>query len=261
MTLEAIDRPRRRSEGRSWGKPVRQLLERCVDLVYPPVCRSCGGAIEEDRELICRHCWHEVQPIDDPACVACGMPRKNHGMTGQCERCPEGWPEGAVLRSALTYKGPIGPLVRGLKFDGSRELAEPLGRWLVWGFERHFGGQRFNWVVPVPLHKRRERKREFNQATLIAQVLAERLEIPLALDALVRWRNTAPQTSLPGRDRQKNVAGAFRAGERSRIEGQRILVIDDVVTTGSTVSEIARVVLNAGARHVSVLSAARVTNG
>ena len=259
MTLEAVDRPVRQATAKGWGKPIRQLLEHCVDLVYPPVCRSCGGAIEEDRELICRRCWHEVKPIDDPACIACGMPRAGHDIAGQCDRCPEGWPEGAILRSALTYKGPIRPLVQGLKFDSLRELAEPLGRWLIWGFDRHFGGQRFNGIVPVPLHKRRERAREFNQATLIAESLAEHLGIPLALNALIRWRNTPPQTSLSGQDRQANVAGAFRTGEGSRIEGQRMLVIDDVVTTGSTVSEIARVLLNAGARHVSVLSAARVT--
>lgn len=244
-------------------RPTRQWANRfarsVADLIYPPVCRACGGAVEDDDELVCRSCWHDVTYVTGSTCAACGSPHGTASTEGACEFCPPDWPDRALLRSAVTYDGPVPALVHGLKFQGQTALVRPLGRWLIWGYDKNFGKQAFDWIVPVPLHRRRERSREYNQSMLLAHHLSSRTGLPIEDKTLVRWRHTLPQSSLTARVRLQNVIGAFRVRDASVFSGRRILAVDDVATTGSTASEVARVLLEVGAAQVSFLTVARGT--
>ncbi len=249
----AVYTPHKKGQAALW----QGAWKRIMDLIYPPVCRGCGGDVENADEFLCQTCWHKIEYLTDNLCARCGAPQIPGTPLDACAYCPPDWPDGTVLRSAVIYKEPVQALVHGLKFRGHQVLAAPLAQMLRWGFQRHFGGQQFDAIVPVPLHRRREWKREYNQSWLLAESLAKATGIPVAPKTLLRWKNTRPQTSLSGERRLFNVAGAFRVTDSAAFENRRLLIVDDVVTTGSTIAEIVRVLQKAGARHVSALSAAR----
>jgi ComF family protein len=148
-----------------------------------------------------------------------------------------------------------------LKYGGLTRLARPLGNLLAEYQDPDFKLSENDLVIPVPLHTRRLRERGFNQSLLLARQVSRRRSIPLNFTALQRARQTQPQTQLSGPERRKNVRGAFEVRKREAVKGKRILLIDDVFTTGATVQECAYVLREAGATEVQVLTLARVALG
>jgi ComF family protein len=151
------------------------------------------------------------------------------------------------------YEGPLQELIHLLKYQGIETLAGPLGRYLMAALPRD---ERVDLIVPVPMHWWRKWRRGFNQSELLAQAVAREAGIPFA-DAMRRTRNTPPQAGLSDHERRHNLTGAFSVPAKRRVEGRRVLLIDDVMTTGATTSACGAALLRAGAERVLVLTVAR----
>ena len=179
-----------------------------------------------------------------------------HG-TAFCGLCRRGAFAFEQARSFAWYEGPLQTLIQCLKYQGFRPLAKPLGK-LLGDITNRFDAKDFDLVLPVPLHIKRQRVRGFNQATLLARQLSKLHGIPVGAEDCVRVRDTPPQTGLRAAERRKNVAGAFHVPVPQRVKSRRVLLIDDVLTTGATANSCASALLEAGAQGVWVATLARV---
>jgi ComF family protein len=205
---------------------------------------------------VCPSCWSAVLRITPPFCDVCGDPlaswRQASIGSARCPRCRRRRVAVDRGRAVGVYDGSLRQIIHAFKYEGRRTLAAPLARLMAEAGRDLLATS--DVTVPVPLHRRRERSRGFNQA----RDLAVRLGSPVA-DILTRTRATPSQTDLPAGRRHANVRGAFalRAGFRARIDGRIIVLVDDVSTTGATLEACARALKDAGAREVRALTAAR----
>ncbi len=211
---------------------------------FPCACSLCGGIAREGP--VCRACLADLPWIAVP-CARCGLPLETAGLCGRCARVP---PPVDRTIAALEFRGSARALVHGLKFRGELPLARPLGAALARAVAEQQGVTPDR-VIPVPLHARRLRQRGFNQAVEVSRVVGERLRLDVVRSGgAVRNRSTVSQTELENaRARQRNVAGVFHV-ERRVVAGRRIALVDDVMTTGATLYELARAVRAAGATRV-----------
>ncbi|MGH2465698.1 MAG: ComF family protein [Candidatus Limnocylindrales bacterium] len=221
---------------------IRAAVERALDVALPPTCAGCG----REGEHFCAACRPALESrLERPGGVAIGLPSDIPAPLLQLEWCSP-------------FTGPVRAALHALKYAGERRLAEPLGRALATRW-RHAGAGG-DLLVPVPIHAARLRERGFDQAVLLAQVAARELGLPCA-QILDRPRVTARQFDLDRRSRASNVDGAFRliAGSRGGrpLGGRWVILVDDVVTTGSTLVACAAPLLEAGALGVSALTVAR----
>jgi len=169
-------------------------------------------------------------------------------------------PPYAGARSFGYYSTELAKIIQQLKFQGRRNLAGLLGPLLTAAFFESWNREDFDLVVPVPLHPRRQRERGFNQSELLAQFLSHNIAV-FHSPALIRARATLPQVGLTDAERKENVRNAFRCSLPQRVSGKRVLLVDDVMTTGATVASAAQALLNGGALRVSVLTVARAEKG
>lgn len=206
---------------------------------------------------MCTHCLAEPKPFAaDYFCVSCGTPFANAfplDSAGQCGLCRRGLTRFDAAFAYGSYEGALREMVHLLKYGGVRTLARPLGALLSSALPR---AQRFDFVVPMPMHWLRRWRRGFNQAELLAAEVAKSTGIPLAKVAR-RTKATPPQAGLSRAKRRLNVGGAFTVRRRTDIRGKRLLLVDDVLTTGATASACAGALKRAGARYVAVLALAR----
>lgn len=228
-----------------------------LDLLYPPRCEVCGGL---RRESICPDCWDEIERIGPPLCELCGAPFDPAAQGApRCADCRGTRRSFAMARSAAYYQGPLVDAIRRFKYDCQMVLWQPLGRVLVEALHNGAAAldpQSVDVVCAVPLHESRLRERGFNQSELLAEFVADRLPKPLK-PLLVKTRSTLPQVDLPAQSRAANVRDAFAADLHEVIKGQTVLLIDDLFTTGATMTECARVLKRAEAAEVRVLTLAR----
>ena len=226
---------------------VARLGQMLLDLLFPPRCVGCrqGGS------WLCSGCLEQVERVAGPVCSRCGRPFRE---TGLCPACRRGTSALGPARSPFFFEGIVQKAVHELKYRGRRVLAGPLGRLLA----ASLGD--LGWpaaaIVPVPLHRQRERERGYNQSALLARSLAAQLGWPLCEGRLVRWRNTRPQVGLDGPARVENVHGAFRWDSPEPPPGQ-VLLLDDVYTTGATMEACAEALRQAGTVDVRGLTLAR----
>jgi ComF family protein len=230
--------------------PKRALLDHILNLLLPITCVQCHAQVQERRwGGACPKCWSSLVRLEPPFCLKCGEPAP--AIEGLCGLCLKGEHLFDFARSALLFTGTLREIIHHLKYADRVSLANPLGDIMKDCLEREaFTG---DLVIPVPLHRSRERRRGFNQAEL----LAKRLRRPMSTRLLRRRKNTASQTGLTRNERKRNLSGAFEV--LGNVSGSVILV-DDVYTTGSTMNEIAKTLKRAGAERVEVLTAARVAN-
>jgi ComF family protein len=229
-----------------------------LNLVFPDDCRVCRSRLRNfSRIPVCEGCLKTPEPLlAEYYCSACRLPFLNRfplDETGRCALCRLGLRGFDAVYSYGSYDGVLRDLVHLLKYQGIRPLAGRFGEWMALALPRE---ERFDAVVPMPLHWLKRWQRGFNQAELLAVEIARRWNAPLRR-VVRRSRATASQTGLTNAKRRANVQGAFAVRRGSQLEGQRILVVDDVVTTGATASACARVLKRAGARYVAILALAR----
>ena len=235
-----------------------------VDLLFPPFCPLCRARLDEGRrDPLCGSCWDRLERLSPPYCRICGRPlptfdREGSPEASPCEPCRRRRPRFSYARAAALYGERVREAVRALKYEGKTALARPLGDLMAEAGSTMLVVNAVDCLVPVPLHPSREAERGFNQSMLLASRVSRRWGIPIAPRALRRQRPTPPQTDLDADERRRNVKGAFAVSRPRAVNGQHVLLIDDVFTTGATVSECARLLLDAGARTVGVLTVSRV---
>ncbi|MCC7257195.1 MAG: ComF family protein [Gammaproteobacteria bacterium] len=221
--------------------------------LVPRQCVLCQAP--SGPRAICAGCWPQL-PWLGPACPSCGAWLGPTAPAGRCPRCASGRPVRLRLRAALAYAWPVDRLITGAKFQRRLHFAQALGELLAAAVGPVAAGpDRPDVIVPVPLHRRRLVERGYNQALEIAAPLADALGLPLAPRLCERRRHTPEQTGLSARARRRNLRGAFAV--RGRCAGARIALVDDVITTGSTVTALAQALRAAGAAHVEAWAVAR----
>ncbi len=224
-----------------------RLGSAALDLIFPPRCAACG----RDGEFLCATCADELTPAAGRRCSRCWRPL----TTNVCQPCAQSPPAFAGLRAAFVYQGPARELVRALKFHGITAVVPQMAALLAETVREHEIEAEL--IVPVPLAGVRRRTRGYNQTELLARALGQELALPMEAAALVRQRNTSPQTELADAEsRRRNVADAF-AGAEQIVEDMRVLLVDDVTTTGATLEACARALKHAGAQEVWALAFAR----
>jgi ComF family protein len=247
---------------------VWQVLQgipgRLIDLILPRHCYHCGQPIApERRESFCAACWGLVRLITPPYCPCCGEPFRSpvaltYSPEYRCGACRAIPPPFDHARAIGRYEGPLRQAIHLLKYRGKLYLKQPLLQLALAHFDTHFPATTFDVILPVPLHHERLMQREFNQAAVLARGLARHLDVPMLERLLVRVRPTRPQVELSGRERRQNVSQAFAVTDAAALVGKVVLIVDDVLTTGATLGEVAKTLKAAGARQVDVFALARV---
>lgn len=231
----------------SWTYPFYRLIWSGLDLLFPPVCGGCGQV----GSRWCPDCQRKVSHPTEPLCTVCGIPVDVPGLCIDCRRVR---PQFRALRSWSLFDAPVRDALHRLKYRRDIGLGDALAAQLV-GFVSNL-----NWpielIVPTPLGKGRLQERGYNQVGLIAHPLSLAMGITYAPDALARLRETRSQVGLTKDERRGNVRQAFR-GNETRTKDRVVLLVDDVATTGSTLSSCAEALYAAGARDVFALSVSR----
>ena len=216
--------------------------------------------------FLCSSCTTSFVPVESPFCCICGIMFKSRigddHVCGECIKSPKKF---RIARAVGLYEGTFMKTIQCLKYKGKIQLARPLGMLLFFAFVKYWNNKRIDIIIPVPLHIKRFRNRGFNQAYLLIRdwfSYADAFNVDLSYskierNALIKNRQTKPQTGLDRKQRQANIKNAFSIGSSSKIAGKYILLVDDVYTTGATADECTRVLLKEGAKSVDVLTLAR----
>jgi ComF family protein len=240
------------------GRVLGQAGRALVEVVYPPACIACGRAIGTPHGL-CAACWAGLRFIERPYCERLGTPfAADLGLSLVSPAAIADPPVYARARAVARYEETARTLVHRLKYGDRLDTARALGAMLARaGAEL---ARDCDLIVPVPLHRTRLWWRRFNQSMELARPVAETFGKPLDGSLLLRVKRTAPQVGLSRNQRGLNLQGAFRVPPeaRARLKGRRVLLVDDVVTTGATANAASRALLRGGASAVDVLAFARV---
>jgi ComF family protein len=241
---------------------VTKILTGIADLIFPPRCITCDATLDEQGLLpFCLHCWAAITFIRSPLCPRCGVPfpstEEEDHLCGECLMTVRPY---ALARSVGRYEATLLRAIHLFKYRGRIEIGRTLGRIMADFAAGMWNMDVFSLVVPVPLHRKRLRERGFNQAVILAREIATRFTLPLDFMTLRRESFTQPQVDLGREDRKKNVSGAFGVRTPEKISGRKILLVDDVYTTGSTLTECAAVLMQARAEAVAVLTLARAVH-
>lgn len=246
----------------SAGYRIMKAIVRAVrDGLYPPFCHFCGNYCggEEENE-ICSDCLSQIQYIQEPLCERCGKSFTHEFATEYlCGDCLKSNRYFSRARAVGMYNGILRKAVHLFKYQLKNSLARPLGTLMVRRMESVLRDGPYHTIMPVPLHPKRLRSRGFNQALSLARFVSNCYSIPLDRYNLVRTRWTHSQVGLSVRKRRANVRGAFMLLKGADVKRKHILLVDDVYTSGSTVDECSRVLVNGGAQTVQILTLARAS--
>ncbi len=224
-----------------------------LDFALPPRCAGCGAVVEQVHSF-CSDCWKKVEFLGHVGCSSCGLPLEGTD-SDQCAVCLAKPPRIARTRAAVAY----GELARGvairLKYERKVALARTMARYMAPLVEAERSDAL---LVPVPLHRSRIWSRGFNQSAIVARELSRLTGLPAAAGALTRTKRTPPLKGMSPLQRRRAVAGAFKVSESDTVRGRTVVLVDDVLTTGSTANACARALKRAGAARVELVSWARV---
>jgi ComF family protein len=231
-------------------------LQLFLDLFFPPVCVSCRKPLS-DAPSLCDSCAKAIQYLRSPLCIRCGaIFVADNGEDHFCGSCLGNPPPFSMARGVVLYAPPVSHLLHRLKYGTDRTVLSAVADIVVLYDFTAFAS--CDLIVPVPLHPRRLQERGLNQSLLLAHIFFPNKTKAIMPQILIRTRNTVPQTSLNGKERRRNLRAAFAVQQENDINGKRICLVDDVFTTGTTVCECTRTLLQAGAKEVKVITMARV---
>ena len=234
---------------------LKSLVASVLNVLCPAICPLCGETVSEVH-CLCPECYAKLHFISGPCCRICGQPFEYQPAGGLvCPRCLKKAPHYTMARSVIVYDDFSKPLILALKHGDHPEMAILLAKFMAQAEPALF--QDIDAMIPVPLHWTRRFKRMYNQAGLLAKALGRRKGIPFLPNVLIRSRQTESQGHKTRNQREKNVRNAFRVKYPALIKGKRILLVDDVMTTGATLNECARVLNRAGAAEVRVITVYR----
>lgn len=235
-----------------------QLCRHALDLALPPRCLACGATVDAQGTL-CARCWRGLSFLGPPWCRCCGLPFElEYEDGGLCGACLARRPAFDQARAALAYDDVSKRLILGFKHGDRLHGARPFATWMLRAAGTGTDGA--DLIAPVPLHRVRLWRRRYNQSALLARWIGRLAGVPVINDLMVRTRPTRSQGGLTRAGRRRNVRGALavRPSRAARVEGAHVVLVDDVLTTGATVGEAARMLRRAGAVRVDVLTLARV---
>lgn len=229
-----------------------------LDMLYPRRCVGCGKPSPEAFRHMCWDCWSVTQKVEPPFCSLCGDPVAGtieHDFV--CYACAAEQPFFEQARSVTRYDGVVGDALRRFKYQRAIWLAPDLAELMQRGLHAEYPDSVFDLIVPVPLYHVRRRERGYNQSAILAYELARKLRSRSAPWVLKRIRPTTTQTHLTASQRLSNVENAFQFRRERKLTGRRVLLVDDVMTTGATVNACAKTLKKGGALSVHVLTVAR----
>lgn len=234
------------------------LCRAIKELCFPAVCLICRTGLPAFTEIhLCAGCLNKITLIHPPLCLCCGVEFNAGGDSHLCGACLAKPPYFNRARAIFRYDDASRALVHSFKYGG-RTVGRQTFRTLTSHVASMADLSSPELIVPVPLHPRRLKERGFNQALVLAQILFSEDKKLIYPDLMTRNRWTEPQVGLSGQDRRQNLSGAFSVRDKGKIVGRRILLIDDVLTTGTTLNECAKVLKSCGAIQVEALTLARV---
>ena len=238
---------------------VQNALRGFLDAVYPPLCLLCGQLSDGPYPHCCIDCFDSFEPVGDHCCELCGEPFQVRQAPHLCLVCIKGRPPFKWCRGVLLYRGAVAEALSRLKYGGMIPLLDPLDEALAAGINAIHPFPEVDLLLPVPLSMRGLWKRGFNQSYILAASVARQLDVEVQTDVL-RKKGNSTQVGLRAKERNRNATASFLPGKAiERVRGKRVLLFDDVYTTGATVRACARILRSAGA-SVSVLTLARAVS-
>lgn len=234
---------------------VRVWFDRFLEILYPRKCPVCDRIIEPKGALICPACRRRVSIVREPRCLKCGKQIVDED-TEYCDSCKKRGHRYAYGLVLMNYDSVARKILADLKYHSKRDNADYLAAETVAQRKDEMMRMQADFLIPVPIHRRRRRVRGFNQAELIARRLGERLELPVRTDLLKRVKNTLPQKELGSVGRLNNLLKAFAIQKADDLTGKTVILVDDIYTTGSTAEACTRVLLAGGAKKVYLLNMA-----
>lgn len=242
------------------SEAVPRFMRQAIHFFMPVNCMACASPLTDDPiPLFCTGCWMTISPLAHSRCARCDRPFTSPVATTYspdhvCQSCAESPPSYSRAWTLYPYLPPLQDAICLLKYRGKLALAPALARLMI---DQLPSLPSVDLIMPVPLHPQRLREREFNQSLLLADRIGAHLKTPVSCTNLLRTASSPPQTTLSRTGRLKNLRGVFALRQPEAVTGRRVLLIDDVYTTGTTVNECAKVLRKAGSGDVLVLTLAR----
>ena len=239
---------------------ITKWVEPLITFIYPAACRECENLIGISRiPYICDECWAKIEWLEPLWCHRCGIPMHiQDALTGNspiiCSECLANAPSYGKLRATAFYEPTLREAIRLLKYERKRVLAKHLIQLMQHHLPSDSSGEDYDLLIPIPLHKKRYRKRGFNQSELFATGVSSVWNVPVRKDILLRVRDTVALSRLNSQaERVETITGAFDVRFPESVQGKRLLLIDDIFTTGSTIDEAVRVLQPANPSTIDVL--------
>ncbi|MEA2088183.1 MAG: ComF family protein [Candidatus Caldatribacteriota bacterium] len=243
---------------------IKYIKEGLLNFVFPLDCKICEKPIRESKGYsICEDCFKTIELIEHPYCIKCGKPLISTGYFKQnreiiCLECKRKKYSFEFSRSVGIYNKVLKKCIHLFKYYGEKKLAIPLGKLMVdYLLKNNEFENKFDLIIPVPLHNNDLKKRGFNQSVLLGKAIEDYFSVPVREKVLVKKKLTPFQVNLSKKERERNILSAFSVEKPEEIEGKNILILDDVFTTGSTVEECAKELMKARANNIIVLTLAR----
>ncbi|NLK98517.1 MAG: ComF family protein [Epulopiscium sp.] len=226
-----------------------------LDLIYPPRCIFCTSIIPIQEERgICRVCKDTLPFIEGKVCQKCGKPIQDSKERTTCFDCVKNTPVYDKGWAVFIYEGMVKEAIYRFKYGGHKEYGKYLGKLMADRIRNQISEEGFDVIIPIPIHKNRKRKRGYNQAEELAKAISRELGIPMDVAILTRVKETKPQSGLSIMQRQNNLKKAFKIADTINLDQMKILLVDDIYTTGTTMNYCAGLLKERGAKKVCFLS-------